>query len=178
LAFALPIILIIIVALVTYLPSVGLSTAYNFLYSVCTDGNNYYYDCHRYLGQRYSVVAGQLTVNEVDPLQDFDRDNIPDVNEAFTARIFLHDTAANVSREIDLAEAQGLKLNNLLTSPDGVTVSNEYRRGAEFFPLFDGGSSYGFYLTKGKKGSRLNLINDDRGYYPNNFQFIGWILPN
>lgn len=178
-AFMLPVALITIVALSTYLPSLFLSTNYNFVYSSCTDGRNYYsYRCDNYLQKRYTVVNNNLIVNSTDPTQDSDNDGIPDINENYTARIFLHDTAKNESREITLQEAQTLTLNSLLTSPDGVTVSSHYDRGADFFLIFDGGSSYGYYLTKGKNKDKLNLINrDDRYYYRDNFQFIGWILP-
>ena len=179
LAFVLPVALIAIIALSTYLPSLFLSTNYNFVYSSCTDGTNYYpYYCNNYLQKRYSVVNGKIVVNSMDPAQDSDKDGIPDINENYTARIFLHDTKKNESREITLEEAQALSLNGLLTSPDGVTVSSNYDRGADFFFLFNGGSSYGYYLTKGKSRSKLNLINnDDRYYYRDNFQFIGWVLP-
>lgn len=179
LAFVLPVALVAIIALSTYLPSLFLSTNYNFVYSSCTDGTSYYpYYCNNYLQKRYSVVNGEIVVNSIDPAQDSDKDGIPDINENYTARIFLHDTKKNESREIALEEAQTLSLNGLLTSPDEVTVSSNYDRGADFFFLFDGGSSYGYYLTKGKSRSKLNLINnDDRYYYRDNFQFIGWVLP-
>jgi len=179
LAFILPIALISIVALSTYFPSFFLSTDYNFVYSSCTDGRNYYsYRCDNYLQKRYSVVDNKLVVNEIDPAQDSDNDGILDINENYIARIFLHNTKNNESREITLEEAQTLMLNSLLTSPDGVTISSSYDRGVSFFIFFDGGSSYGYYITKGKSKSKLNLINsDDRYYYRDNFQFIGWVLP-
>lgn len=179
LAFALPIALIAIVALSTYLPSLFLSTDYNFVYSSCTDGINYRsHYCNDYFQERYSVVNGKIVVNQIDPTQDSDKDRAPDINENYTARIFLHDTKKNESREITLEEAQTLSLSELLTSPDGVAVSSGYDGGAEVFFLFDGGSSYGFYLTKGKSKSKLNLINNDGlYYYRDNFQFIGWALP-
>ena len=96
-----------------------------------------------------------------------------------TLLVFLHDTKKNESREITLAEAQMLTLNNLLTSPDGVTVSSNYSyNGGDFFPFSGGRSSYGYYLTQGKSKSKINLINStDQYYYQNNFQFIGWVLP-
>lgn len=179
LAFVLPVALIAIIALSTYLPSLFLSTDYNFVYSSCPDGTNNYSYCNKYLQKRYSVVNGKIVVNSIYPAQDSDKDGIPDINENYTARIFLHDTKKNESREITPEEAQTLSLNGLLTSPDGITVSSNYDRGSDFFFLFDGGgSSYGYYLTKGKSRSKLNLINnDDRYYYRDNFQFIGWALP-
>jgi len=181
LAFILPIVLIIVVALSTYLPSLFISTNYNFIYTSCADGRNYYYyDCNYYLEKRYTVVDGKLVANTIDSTQDSDNDKIPDIKENYTARIFLHDTKANESREISLEEAQMLSLNGLLTSPDGVTVSSDYSYsgGGEFFIFGGGSSSYGYYLTKGKSKSKLNLINDnDRYYYQNNFNFLGWVLP-
>src|SRR3989338_9610683 len=98
-AFILPIVLIIVVALSTYLPSLFLSTDYNFVYTSCTDGTNYYYsyNCDNYLQKRYSVVNNKFTVNTVDPVQDSDKDKIPDIKENYAARIFLHDTKKNES---------------------------------------------------------------------------------
>lgn len=179
LAFLLPVALIATIALSTYLPSLFLSTKYNFVYSSCVEGPNYYpYWCGNYLQTRYAVVNNKLVVNTIDPAQDSDQDGIPDIKENYSTRIFLHDTEKNESREITLEEAQALTLNGLLTSPDGVTVSSDYDRGGEFFPFFSGGSSYGHYLTKGKSHRKLNLINgDERYYYRGNFQFIGWVLP-
>ena len=116
-------------------------------------------------------------MNSIDPSQDSDRDGIPDINENYTARIFLHNTKKNESREITIQEAQTYTLNSLLTSPDGVTVSGSYDRRADFL-IFNSGSSYDYYLTKGKSKDKLNLINSGQRYsYQNNFQFIGWILP-
>ncbi len=179
LAFALPILLIGGVALSTYLPSLFLSTNYNFIYTSCADDTNYYYNCASYLEKRYSVVGDTLVANSVDLSLDTDGDGVLDADETYTARIFLHDTEKNESREITLKEAESLRLNSLLTSPDGVTVSSHYDRGGDFFFIFGGSSSsYGHYLTKGSSRSRINLINSsDRYYYQNNFQFIGWVLP-
>lgn len=180
LSFALPILLIVIVALSVYLPSFFLSTNYNFIYSVCTNGTNYSpYQCNNYLQKNYSVVKGKIVANSTDSKQDLNKDGVPDINKSYNARIFLYDTKKKESREITLEEAQALSLNELLTSPDGVTVSSNYDRGGDdFLVLFDRGASYGYYLAKGKSKNKINLINsDDRYYYRDNFQFIGWVLP-
>ncbi len=180
LAFGLPMLLIAAVALSTYLPGVFLSTHYNFVYTSCTDGVKYYpYSCDNYLQKRYGVVNGKLVRNSVNLSEDADKNGVPDFNTEYSDRIFLHDTKLNESREITLEEAQALTLNNLLTSPDGVTVSSGYTTRHGGFFLFDGGSSsYGYYLTKGRSRSKLQLINTtDQYYYQNNFQFLGWVLP-
>lgn len=175
-AFGLPVLLVIVVTLNLYLPSLFLSTSYNFVYATCTGGDSYHYSCDSYLEQRYAVQDGKLVIRPDVPAQrDSNNDSVPDAQ--FSAHLFLHDTERNESREIGIEEAQGLLLNGLLTSPDGVTVSNGYERGADFLLFFDGGSSYGHFLTKGKSKSKLNLIRDDLYYYRSNFRFIGWVLP-
>jgi len=179
LAFILPIALIVVVALSSYLPSRFLSTDYNFIYTSCTDGRNYYpYSCNRYLQERYVVVDGKLGVIPVDTAVDSNKDGVADFSGTYTDRIFLHDTKKNEGREITLEEAQVMTLNSLLTSPDGVTVSGYYdRSGGDFFIFGGGSSSYGYYITKGKSRNKINLINStDQYYYQNNFQFVGWVL--
>lgn len=178
LAFILPLVLIAGVALSVYLPSVSLSTNYNFVYSSCFGGTDYYsYQCDRYLQGRYSVVNGKIVLNPLNPNQDSDKNGVLDINETYTARLFLHDTQKNESKEITLEEGQTLMLNGLLTSPDGVTVSSYYNNSGDFFIFGGGSSSYGYYLTKGKAKTKLELISNDRYYYQNNFRFIGWVLP-
>lgn len=175
-AFLLPIALIVIIALVTYLPAIFINTNYNFVYATCNEGEDYYpYQCGKYLQDKYSVVDGKLVVNNIDNKLYNESNNI---KENYKARIFLHDTQKNESREITLEEAQTLTLNSLLTSPDGITISSSYDRGADFIFFFDRDNSYDYYLTKGRSRRKLNLINrDDRYYYRDNFQFIGWVLP-
>ncbi len=183
LAFLLPIILIAGIALSAYLPSLFVSTKYNFIYTSCDDANNYRnYNCDLFLSLHYAVVDGKLVVDTSDPNQDFDNNGIPDSKQNFNFRIFLHDTEKNEGREITLEEAQKITLNSLLTSPDGVTVSDRYtyNNGCSDFLFFGGcgSSSYGFYLIKGKGHSKLNLLNtSDRYYYQNNFKFLGWVTP-
>ena len=166
-AFTLPVLLIVVVALSIYLPAFFLSTDYNFVYSTCTDpGSRYNSQCNDYLNKKYSVDNDKLVVNKVTDEQDLN----------FTGRLFLHDTEKNESREITLDEAKSLKLNSLLTSPDGVSVSYSYDRGADFIFL-SSGSTRGYYLIKGKSKKKINLINqNERYYYRDNFHFIGWVL--
>lgn len=177
-AFAIPIGFIVIVALSTYLPSLAIKTDYNFVYSLCTDGSSYYsYDyCDKQLMQRYGVADGKMVVNDL-PLGDNTANIQIERKYDFSTRIFLHNTGSNVSKEITESEAMEYTLSSLLTSPDGITVSSHYDRGSDLFIIFDGGSSYGYYLTEGRNKKKLNLINDDsRYYYRDNFHFIGWIL--
>ncbi len=181
LAFTLPLLLIFFITITTYVPSLLLSTQYDFIYVVCDKNlDDYYYNCEEYLAERYSVLNGYLVQNELDIMADRNADGEPDYISDFSNRIFLHDTETNVSREITLAEVSLLPLSELLTSPDDVTVSSHYSGGMNgFFPFDGGSSSFGYYLTKGSRQSRLDLINaPNQYYYQYNFRFIGWILPN
>jgi len=177
LAFSLPVLLIAGVALSAYLPSLGLSTKFDFVYAACVDGSRGYYQCDAWLQKRYAVVDGKLTLKEVDPVLDSDKNGVPDVKENYAARVFYHDTLADVTREIALEDEQKLQLNGLVTSPDGVSVTYEYRGGGDIFPFSYRGSTHGYYLTKGKAHRGLNVINADQSYYYGNFQFLGWVLP-
>lgn len=173
----LPIILIVGLALTVYIPSLLLSTKYNFVYTSCSNRVNYEpYNCESYLQKRYSVIDDKITVNTVDMTMGLDNKK-SDINQNYTSRIFLHDTEKNESREITFEEAQDLALSSLITSPDGVAVSSGYSGGSSF--IFGGSSSsYGYYLTKGKRRQKLNLINNTDEYYSqNNIHFIGWVLP-
>ena len=89
LAFLLPVALILFVALQAYLPSAFLSTQYNFVYTTCDKGDNYYsYRCNNYLQSLYSVEDGKLVTHEINPTQDSDEDGTMDIDENYTARIF------------------------------------------------------------------------------------------
>jgi len=178
LAFLIPLVFLGVVIGLVYVPSLTLSTDYDFVYSSCGDFDRYsYYNCNIYLGNKFAVEDEHLVEKEIDPTLDLDRDKIPDTQENINVRLFLHNTEQNESREVTLEEAKELTLNSLVTSPDGVSVSSDWDRGAEFFLFFDTGSSHGYYLTKGNKKRKLNLINAGEGYYyRDNFRFIGWII--
>lgn len=176
-AFLLPLVLVAVVAIGTYLPAALISTDYDFVYASCSEGQNYSYGCDGYLQKRFPVVDTKLTYIPANPEEDTDRDGTTDTNEHYTVHFFLHDTEKNESHEITEQQALSLSFNSLLTSPDGVTVSSGYDRQADFFFLFGGGSTHGQYLTKGNSRKKLNLINSgDRYYYQNSFHFVGWVL--
>lgn len=176
LAFALPLFLIFVVALNAYFPSLFFKTEYNFVYAACDSTNyDYSYGCGSYAKSLYTIENNKLVVKTINPEQDTDKDGVKDVAEAYTVRLFLHNTEINESREISLEEAQKLSYDKLLTSPDDVTISSGYSSTSGPM-IFDGGSSYGYYLMKGKLRSKLHLINDDRYYSTENFHFIGWVL--
>lgn len=177
-AFLLPLLFVAIVFFSAYIPSVTLSTDFNFVYATCNEGNNTYsYNCSNYLNNLYSVENGRLMELPVSAELDSDRDDIPDIDENYRTRLFIHDTELDESREVTLEEAQTLNLRDLITSPDGVAVEWEYSRGNGYFLFYSSSSNYGYYLTKGNARKQLNLISDaDRYYYRDDFMFLGWVM--
>ena len=177
-AFLVPIVFLAIVAGAIYLPSATLSTDYDFVYATCDGFDRYYNDryCDQYMRKAVQVQDSRIVEKDVKSTQDSDRDGVMDVDEGYKIRIYLHDTSENSSREISMADAQRLTVNDLTTSPDGVTVSYHRESGVDVFPIIDSGSSYGYYMMKGDKKQKVDLItNNRRYYYDSNFYFLGWI---
>lgn len=183
-AFSLPILLLLGVAVTSFLPGFFLRTDYDFVYATCedvTNQNRYYINnnCESYLSKKYTVDAGVITENVVNMADlvrsNTQRENIPRDSD-FITRLYLHDTTSNVSREITLQDAATLKISALTTSPDSVSVSEDYSRGGGYLFVFDSYSSdYGYYLKKGNAKKRLNLLADTEKYYSrNNIHFVGW----
>ena len=158
LAFLLPILLIIIVVLIVYLPSLFISTDYNFVYASCTNGNYNYYsnNCNSYSKSLYKVKENRIVMNDVSGDQDLNRNKVPDVEENSEPHLFLYNSANDESKEITFKEAQKLIISDSLTSPDGVAVEGIWDRGTEFFPFYDYSSDYGYYLTKGKSKKKIH----------------------
>lgn len=176
LAFLIPIVFISIVSLSVYLPSLFVSTQYNFVYSSCDYNNGAYsYNCDFYQGKGYIVVEGKIVLKTIDPTQDLDENKVPDIQETSPSRLFLYIAAEDISKEITFEEASKLNLDGKLVSPDGVIVSSEYKYSGG---IFGGNSSYGHYLKKGDSSRKINLIDQNSDYYQDTFKFIGWVLPD
>lgn len=176
-AFLLPLVFVAIAFFSSYIPSISLSTDFNFVYATCSErASPNYYNCNNFLNARYNVENGIVQELPIPPEHDSDNDDIPDIDENYRIRLFVHDTELDESREVTLEEAQQLNIRDLITSPDNVALEWEYsRRNGLFF--FRGSSDYGYYLTKGNARKRMNLINDGgRYYYRNDFEFLGWIV--
>lgn len=177
-AFLLPLVFVGVVLVVSIIPSATLSTEYNFIYATCNDGSQpYSYYCRPFLANSFGIEGGRIVEKVVPAELDSNQNNVPDIQENYRTRLFIHDTSANQSREINTAEAQQLVLSDLLTSPDGVAVEWEFVGGNDFFFVFGGRSTYGYYLTRGNARQKLDLISDtDRYYYQDNMLFLGWVL--
>ena len=157
---AIPIFMIFLIAVSIYLPSLfAPAPQYNFLY-VTEDSYG--------RGRQYGVENGVLVKYEV---------KYPEHYTPRAARLFIHDVSSNTDQEVSFEEAQKLKLDANVKSPDGYEVV--YGSGEHgFFPFFfSGGYDYNTMYLKGHNTSKkleLQSANDERYYYRNR-RFLGWV---
>lgn len=157
---SIPIFMILLIAVSIYLPSFfAPAPQFDFLYSV---GDNYSPSRH------YGVENGVLVKYEVKHPQHYTPQAV---------RFFIHDVSGNTDQEVSFEEAQKLRLNANIKSPDGYKVvygSREYG----FFPIFfSGGHDYNTMYLKGHNTSRkLEFEQSGDGlYYYHGRHFLGWI---
>lgn len=174
LAFAIPVLFILGVVIFLHVPVKSISTDYDFLYATCSD-DYYSYECSKFV-QNYFSVSDDKVILSVDTTADWNRNNVPDVNEGYKVHLFFHDTQKNESKEVTLEDIQQMSVTSSITSPDGVAVQGSYNQGPEFFPFFSNGSNFGYYLVKGNKRAPLTLVLGDNMYaYQEGFEFVGWV---
>lgn len=155
LGFALPLLMIAVVAAILYIPGKLHKPTYNFLY---TSGDNYYSN------ESYVVRNGKLMkisgTNYVDP------------ERAAVAQLYIHDVTTNKSKPISYEEAQLISLDSNEESPDGYTV-RDGNEGRSYFPFFGGPYTNDVFLT-GHNSSRKLAVRKINNY--DSVSFIGWII--
>lgn len=184
-AFGLPVIFILAIILMIYIPPLFVSTDYDFVYAICEGSRDL---CGEAL-RSYEVLNGKL-VGDIDKIiekiteKQQPSKHIPLIFPRI--RFFLYQTKAepNANRELTLAEVQSLNLSDRLVSPDGARVEllREYGSGDFFFfPFGFASKKYaGYYLIKNGGKRKLDLIIRKSDYYYGDsdyFRFIGWVLP-
>jgi hypothetical protein len=183
-AVALPVLVILLVALFAYLPSAGQRPSDNFVY---VERSNQYYptqgDCTVYasyyevddsgalrkLPYVASVLSSEKTVN---PCGSYGSQEIlkdaPD--------LYLYDSKTDSSSKISYADASSLTYFPDRTSPEGYTVDFRYARNSGIFDLFGAGDSSGVFANKKNVHVKLSVgTSEDLYYNANNFKFIGWV---
>lgn len=154
---SIPFALILLVLLVTVVPSLFARPAYDFIYSYCPS-----YSCRN-----------DFVVDSYGHLKEVSSQTISDYPA--TAQLYYHNTANNSSKKIELAEAMSYTLDASNVSKDGYSLSAGSNSDGGF--LFWGYNSDqdAHYLKKGSfvKSKALNLgINN---YDSRNLALIGWV---
>lgn len=160
-ALAVPVLMIILVALAIYVPRSWAKPQYDFIY---TTEYNYYY--------RFSVINGSLVIDQTPdpsvPSPEPISRPVKDPFETIVPKVFLHHTDTDTNEEITLDRAKALKLIGDQKSPDGFEVTR-----GDSGPLFFGGNNYNtFYLNGHHLSKKITLMSSNQY---NDFHLIGWI---
>lgn len=159
-----PVAMLLFVAATAVLPGMLMHPRYDFLY---VTGDDHFRPKQGKLRaiQRYRVEKGALILSE--PAADVAQDYNPPRN----AKLYVHDVAANRSREISETEAQQLKLDARRLSPDGYSVVRN-RHGGLIGLFASGRDRNGRYLVGAWLSKKLNLET------PSSYaqvRVLGWI---
>jgi hypothetical protein len=158
---AIPILMILLVAVSIYLPALlAPAPRFNFLYVAGVDYN-----------QSHQYVVENGVLNKYKYKDKDHSDNHP----PGVGKLFVHDVSANESKEISFEDARKLKLDANAKSPDGYEV---VCGGAEGLFPFDYSGYDEMYLKGHHTSKKLNLQYPAAGYSyyrGNRFYFLGWI---
>jgi len=151
---AIPIFMIFLIIVSIYLPSLfAPAPRFDFLY---VTGDN----CCQYV-----VENGKLTTREVEH---------PEYCTG-VIRLFVYDVSTDEDRKVSFEEAQKLKLDDSVKSPDGYeVVYGEYGLFSLFFP--DSRDYNAMYLRGHNACKKLNPRFLSKGRYYRNCRFLGWII--
>ena len=153
-ALSIPVLMIVLITVSIYVPALFVKPQIDFVYSTGWD----YCDSFRFTIQNEQIVTRELkNVSDNNTCRNYEE-----------PRIFYYDVQENTTKEMTFEEAQQLRVDKRLKSPDGFEVVS----GNHSFDLFfDGSSYYDQYLKKGTFSRRIKL---ERKYYYN-FNFLGWV---
>jgi len=160
---ALPILFIIIIAIVVYLPSNFVNPQHNFIYKEQS------YDSYRndvvIVGDKVSLAPTNITEKGIvaDPylqVKDY-------------PKIYLYDFSKNASYEISLEEAQKFSVAKGPSSPDGYSIERNYNHSGifEIFGSYEDNS--GYFITS-PDGAKRKLTGIQGEYYYD-LDIIGWV---
>lgn len=164
-ALAIPLLMILGVAVAVYLPGLGKKPAYNFLY---LSGTGVTYP--GYANFYFSVENSRLVKQAAPPDASLP---LYYKNQVRDERLFVYDVKSDTSKEVSFVEAKEYVLDSANQSPDGYEVGRGGYSGG--FLFFDGRSDYEHWYLRGHNRSRqlsLKLVGINNY---DNFRFLGWV---
>lgn len=202
-AIALPVLLVLAVALSVYVPNIGARPQYDFLYtqtswpysyshngSQCTIYKNYYEIENGKVVLRPANATSTLNPKSsyMDPAMVAYPAASSRISPAFdpcqgysrivrkdSPELYIYKSASDETSVISYEDVSKLTLADGLVSPDGFSISSGYRSSG-IFDIFDGGSNYELVAQKKNKRVRLSIPDADLYMYGDrSFGFIGWI---
>ena len=161
---ALPIVFIIIISLVIYVPTFFIKPEHNFIY---TTTNNGIYGQNS-IKQTYTVKNGSLVQERVQLPSDrfsYSSDEI----------LYMYDVKSDTSHQVSFDDVKDLAFDPGPSSPDGYLVRYEYNSEG-IFDLFGGNrGNSGYFIEKGNSRKKLNVLSNSGYAYEGNIKFIGWV---
>ncbi len=159
---AIPVLMIVLVAASIYLP--GLFAPQPRVNFLDVTGDN------EYQGPAYVVERGTLVKRDVT----YSAHNTPEV-----PRFFVYDVLINESAEVSFEDAQKLRLDPNLESPDGYAVAYGGMTHGVFPFYFSEDRDYDSLYLQGHNASKklkLQRPMDGRySHYRNRARFLGWV---
>ena len=177
----LPIIFIIVIAVILYLPQLAVNPTHDFIYTLEDRyGSDVGYN-HTYDIEGDEIVLKKLSREGFESSRASVPINIintsTDESEIVAPDLYYYDVENHRSNQISLEEAKSYAVVPGPTSPDGYVI--EYNSGNYgIFELFGSSrDSRGYYIRQsdGAGSEKLTSIAGDRGYYYRNLKLIGWI---
>jgi hypothetical protein len=171
---ALPVVFVIVISIVLFVPSFFIKPQHDFLYT--TDEREYYYNYNPEYQNTYEVENGSIVVvpNTVNSNSNSNSDSdIPLKGE--TPTLYRYDIETNTSHQITLEEAKNLSLDPGPSSPDGYAVSYHYGHDGIFELFGSDNDNNGHYISKGNARKRLATLSGDTYRSYGYFKLIGWI---
>ncbi|PIR82984.1 hypothetical protein COU19_02880 [Candidatus Kaiserbacteria bacterium CG10_big_fil_rev_8_21_14_0_10_56_12] len=162
---SLPLIFIVALSVIVFLPRLFVTPAHNFIYSADT---NYY--TNDYYRNTYKVVQGRVTLDPIPAryTAENERRDAP--------ALYLYDVKSDTSHQITLAEADAYTVDPGPSSPDGYVVSYEYGHNGIFELFGSDNSNQGYFISKGSSARKLTgITSGDRYTNGGGFKLIGWI---
>lgn len=165
-ALALPILFVVIITGVLFVPTLSLKPSYNFIYSSNNGYYPYYMNIYKVNDQKQVTMEPNPSYNATNSYGYNDSQNAPN--------LYMYDIITNTVKQITLEEAQRYVVDPGPSSPDGYQVNYNYNNNG-IFEIFGGGSRRsGYVISKGSASKALPAMVGD-AYY-GSYTFIGWII--
>lgn len=156
---AIPVLLLLVILAVSYLPNMLIKPDLKFVYSM---GQDYYS-----LEKPYYVSDGKVTKTVSDPLNYVVGYQPIDVQ---TPQLFIYDAKTNQSRETSANELENMNVVDSEFSKDGYSL----KQSETVNPILGGYVKGSLYLKKGLFSRKIELPTvDDR--YDSSYNFVGWV---
>ncbi len=169
LGIAIPVVMVLAVALSIWIPSLSAHPETDFLYSQTSYASGPYYSSVDYYVAGGKIEKTAYATTNLSP----EKVGLPGPFPDQDVRLYVHVTSDNSNREITFADAQKLTLDDSSLSPDGYQIVFG-NGGGGFFPFFFSGSDYDSKYIQGHGAKkRLNLAGGSDG---RSFKLIGWIM--